>query len=76
MQGIFTQESILLRKRDPDFDDKMHNVLLVYKQLSLQYEEDGRLQPFDDRAMMYILSCDEKPGIQANANTSDDLMSA
>ena len=61
-------------KRDPDFDDKMHNVLLVYKQLSLQFDEDGRLLPFDDGAMTHILSYDEKPGIQAIANTSDDLM--
>ena len=61
-------------KRDPDFDDKMHNVLLVYKQLSLQFDEDGRLLPFEDGAMTHILSYDEKPGIQAIANTSDDLM--
>lgn len=61
-------------KRDPDFDDKMHNVLLVYKQLSLQFDEDGRLLPFDDGAVTHILSYDEKPGIQAIANRSDDLM--
>lgn len=63
-------------KRDPDFDDKMHNVLLVCKQLSLQFDEDGRLIPFDDGAMTHILSYGEKPGIQAIANTSDDLMPA
>lgn len=61
-------------KRDPDFDDKMHNVLLVYKQLSLQFDEDGRLLPFEDGAVTHLLSYDEKPGIQAIANTSDDLM--
>lgn len=27
---------------DPEFDDKMHNVLLVYKQLSMQFDEDGK----------------------------------
>ena len=32
--------------RDPDFDAKMHNVLLVYKQLSLQFDENGKLLPF------------------------------
>ena len=42
------------KNRDPDFDQNMHNVLLVYKQLSLQF--------------------DEKPGIQAIATTSDDLL--
>ena len=61
-------------KRDPDFDDKMHNVLLVYKQLSLQFDKDGKLLPFDDGEVTHILSYDEKPGIQAIANTSEDLM--
>ncbi len=56
-------------KRDPDFDDKMHNVLLVYKQLSLQFDEDGRLLPFGDGAVTHILSYDEKPGIQAVRNS-------
>ena len=32
--------------RDPDFDQKMHNVLLVYKQLSLQFDKKGQLLPF------------------------------
>lgn len=61
--------------RDPDFDQKMHNVLLVYKQLSLQFDENGQLIPFDDdEQIVHILSYDEKPGIQATANTSDDLL--
>ena len=61
-------------KRDPDFDQKMHNVLLVYKQLSMQFDENGQLLPFDeDDQIVHVLSYDEKPGIQATANTSDDL---
>lgn len=61
--------------RDPDFDQKMHNVLLVYKQLSLQFDENGELLPFgDDDQMIHVLSYDEKPGIQAIATTSDDLL--
>lgn len=61
--------------RDPDFDQKMHNVLLVYKQLSLQFDESGKLSPFDDdNQIVHVLSYDEKPGIQATANTSDDLL--
>ena len=28
--------------RDPDFDFKMHNVLLVYKQLEMQFDESGK----------------------------------
>lgn len=61
--------------RDPDFDQKMHNVLMVYKQLSFQFDENGNLLPFDtDEPVVHILSYDEKPGIQAIATTSEDLM--
>ena len=60
--------------RDPDFDQKMHNVLLVYKQLSMQFDKDGKLLPFEgDEQIVHVLSYDEKPGIQATANISDDL---
>lgn len=60
--------------RDPDFDQKMHNVLLVYKQLSMQFDENGNLLPFDeDSEIVHVLSYDEKPGIQAIATTSEDL---
>lgn len=60
--------------RDPDFDQKMHNVLLVYKQLSMQFDEDGNLLPyFDEEQKVHVLSYDEKPGIQAIANTTEDL---
>lgn len=60
--------------RDPDFDVKMHNVLLVYKQLSFQFDESGKLLPFEgDDQMVHVLSYDEKPGIQAIATTSEDL---
>lgn len=60
-------------RRDPDFDSKMHNVLLVYKQVSLQFDEEGKLIPFEGQAT-HVLSYDEKPGIQAIATTSDDLL--
>lgn len=59
--------------RDPDFDSKMHNVLLVYKQLEMQFDESGKLIISED-APIHVLSYDEKPGIQAIATTSDDLM--
>ena len=53
----------------------MHNVLLVYKQLSFQFDENGDLLPFpDDDQVVHVLSYDEKPGIQAIATTSEDLM--
>ena len=61
--------------RDPDFDDKMHNVLLVYKQLSMQFDEDGHLIPWEaGEEVVHVLSYDEKPGIQATAVTSEDLL--
>ncbi len=59
--------------RDPDFDSKMHNVLLVYKQLEMQFDESGEFIISDD-SPVHVLSYDEKPGIQAIATTSDDLM--
>ena len=61
--------------RDSDFDSKMHNVLLVYKQLSLQFDEKGNLIPWEeDGTVVHVLSYDEKPGIQAIATTSNDLL--
>lgn len=60
---------------DADFDSKMHNVLLVYKQLSMQFDEDGHFIPWaEDEEIVHILSFDEKPGMQAIATTSEDLL--
>ena len=60
--------------RAPEFDDKTHNVLLVYKQLSVRFDEDGKLFPWDDGEVVHVLSYDEKPGIQAIVTTSKDLL--
>lgn len=60
--------------RDPEFDDKMHNVLLVYKQLSLQSDGDGKLILWSGKETVHVLSYGEKPGIQAAATTSEDLL--
>ena len=60
-------------KRDPDFDEKMHEVLVVYKQIEMQFDKDGNILPFEDTRINTI-SYDEKPGIQAIANTSPDRM--
>jgi len=60
-------------KRDPDFDQKMHNVLVVYKQVEMQFDENGELIVPDNWVMTHTVSYDEKPGIQAIANTTDDL---
>lgn len=62
-------------KRDPDFDSKMHEVLVVYKQIEMRFDEDGKLLPYDtDEIKVNTISYDEKPGIQAIANTSPDRM--
>jgi transposase len=60
-------------KRDPDFDRKMHDVLVVYKQVSMQFDEDGNIIIPEEGPMVHTVSCDEKPGIQAIATTADDL---
>ena len=59
-----------LEKRDPDFDRKMHEVLMVYRDVSLYAEgavHDARPYP------IYTVSVDEKPGVQALGLTAPDL---
>ena len=60
-------------KRDPDFETKMHEVLLVYKQVEMQFDENGDLVVPDDYKLTITVSYDEKPGIQAISNTASDL---
>ena len=60
-------------KRDPDFETKMHDVLLVYKQVEMQFDENGNIIVPTDSPMIHTVSCDEKPGIQAIATTCEDL---
>jgi len=60
-------------ERDPEFEAKMHDVLVVYKQIEMQFDEQGNILPFED-VKVNTLSYDEKPGIQAIANTSPDRM--
>lgn len=55
-----------LEKRDPEFNERMNDVLIVYKQMELQLESG------EDSEFINI-SYDEKPGIQATANVADDL---
>jgi len=61
-----------LEKRDPDFDTKMHDVLVVYKQVSMQFDDEGNLIIPEDGIQTVTLSYDEKPGIQAIGNTCPD----
>lgn len=48
-------------RRDPDFDSKMHDVLVIYKQISMQFDEKGNLIP-QESTPVHTLSYDEKPG--------------
>lgn len=59
-------------KRDPDFRAKMHNLLCVYKQVEMQFDQDGNIIVPDDYKLTITVSYDEKPGIQAIANTTQD----
>jgi len=59
-----------LERRDPNFEAKMHQVLLVYRALSLAPAQGVRSA--DGRAV-FTVSVDEKPGVQAIANTAADL---
>ena len=59
-----------LEKRDPDFDRKMQEVLMVYRDVSIYTEgavHDARPNP------IYAVSVDEKPGVQAIGLTAPDL---
>lgn len=59
--------------RDPEFESKMHNVLVVYKQISMRFDDDGNLVPAEnDGPETHTVSYDEKPGIQAIATTTPD----
>lgn len=59
-----------LERRDPQFDEKMKKVLMVYQAVSLQNEE--RKQTNAPLSVITV-SVDEKPGVQAIANTAPDL---
>ena len=60
-------------KRDPDFESKMHDVFVVYKQVSMQFDENGKVIIPADDPMVHTISCDEKAGVQAIATTGSDL---
>ena len=59
--------------RDPEFDTKMHQVLVVYKQIEMLFDENGVLYIPAGEQDVHTVSYDEKPGIQAIATTSPDL---
>lgn len=58
-----------LERRDPEFEHKMGEVLLVYQEVALQNAEAGPALP----SPVITVSLDEKPGVQAIGNTAADL---
>jgi len=58
-----------LEKRDPEFESKMKEVLLVYKEVNLQNDSHNT----DGKKQLYTVCVDEKPGVQAIANVAPDL---
>lgn len=61
-----------LERKDPDFENKMHEVLLVYKQVEMQFDDNGDIIIPDDGHLTHTVSYDEKPGIQAISNKYPD----
>jgi len=58
-----------LEKRDPNFEARMRDVLLVYQEVALQNQaRNSGVEP-----AVITVSVDEKPGLQAIANTAPDL---
>jgi hypothetical protein len=59
-----------LERRDPDFEAKMRKVLIVYQDVELQ---NAKRAAGEAASGIITVSVDEKPGVQAIANTAPDL---
>jgi len=60
-----------LENRDAEFEQKMAEVLCVYREVAVLKKTSAKSKK--QRNAVAIVSCDEKPGIQAIAITSPDL---
>lgn len=58
-----------LEKKDPEFERKMRDVLMVYREVNDLLEDQEKLQS----AETVTVSVDEKPGVQALKNVGPDL---
>ena len=58
-----------LERRDERFEEKMREVLMVYREIAMDLEAD----PPEGARPVYTVSVDEKPGIQAIASSAPDL---
>jgi len=77
VQRILTRQALrpdkvtyYLERRDPAFEIKMREVRLVYQEVMLQNPSGGSPEA---PPRMITVSLDEKPGLQALANTAPDL---
>lgn len=59
-----------LERRDPEFDQKMADILCVYKEINIQNE----MAAPDSVSSVITVSVDEKPGVQAIKNIAPDIM--
>ena len=59
-----------LERRDPDFEQKMHEVLMVYQDINLQNDNLSDGAGYPD---VITVSVDEKPGVQAIGTVAPDL---
>src|SRR6266705_1811121 len=61
-----------LERRDPEFESKMKEVLMVYQEVMVQNQAAARA-PAEVAPTVITVSIDEKPGVQAIENTAPDL---
>src|SRR5690606_6000626 len=59
-----------LEKKDPNFAKKMHEVLVVYKEVNELLMDEEKIKS----SKIVTVSVDEKPGVQAIKNVSPDLL--
>jgi transposase len=59
-----------LEKRDPEFEEKMQEILMVYEEVNLQNDQ---LAGKDTLPSIVTVSVDEKPGVQAIKAVSPEL---
>ncbi len=62
-----------LEKRDPACETKMREVLMVYREVMLQNRADPTAETAPPAPAVITVSIDEKPGVQALANTTPDV---
>lgn len=62
-----------LERRDPDFEFKMKEVLMVYQEVAVQNQTAAATDAPGVTPAIITVSIDEKPGVQAIENTAPDL---